>query len=77
MEVGNGAPPTVAEKEQERKSQEKIKQEAYDFDPDASPEDKAAQMKKVMLSFAARDHRQGCSCYCGQKTTWVISTQLW
>jgi len=48
MEVGNGAPPIVAEKkEQERKSQEKIKKEAYDFDPNAPPEEKAAQMKKV------------------------------
>ncbi|KAF8419946.1 hypothetical protein EV426DRAFT_576746 [Tirmania nivea] len=47
MEVGNGTPPTVAEKkEQERKSLEKIKQEAYDFDPNAPPEEKAAQMKK-------------------------------
>lgn len=48
MEVGNGTPPTVGEKkEQERKSLEKIKQEAYDFDPNTPPEEKAAQMKKV------------------------------
>lgn len=49
MEVGNGTPPTVAEKkEKERKSQEMIKQEAYDFDPNAPPEEKAAQMKKAI-----------------------------
>ena len=51
MEVGNGTPPTVAEnKEKERQSQEKIKQEAYDFDPNAPPEEKAAQIKKVRSS---------------------------
>lgn len=49
MEVGNGTPPTVAEnKEKERQSQEKIKQEAYDFDPNAPPEEKAAQIKKAI-----------------------------
>lgn len=49
MEVGNGTPPTVAEKkEQERISLQKIKQEAYDFDPNASPGEKAAQIKKAI-----------------------------
>lgn len=47
MEVGNGSPPTVAEKrEQERVTQQQIKQEAYDFDPYAPPAEKAAQIKK-------------------------------
>lgn len=67
MEAGNGSPPTVAEKrEQDKMSLEKLKQEAYDFDPNTPPEVKAAQMKKVsIILFAASDHRPGCSRFPG------------
>lgn len=54
MEVGSGPPPTVAEKqEQDKLRQQKLKQEAYDFDPNAPPEEKAAQIKKVRTTVLA------------------------
>ncbi|KAF8463160.1 C2 domain-containing protein [Kalaharituber pfeilii] len=49
MEVENTPPPPTVAEEQEldRQKMEAIKQEAYEFDPNAPPEEKAAQLKKA------------------------------